>query len=332
MAAFPILLAAYHGHLYQSNFKYPFPLICSIIAIAFGYLLNTDKTHVDILLVAAPMALGTNILLGYYAGLDFNKRKEQIALREAVDAQILEDRTRTLARISETLNELRGYNHDAGNALSGLMVMIPQFVDIVKNKTLTGENLAEAAEIASSLEKSLSFLQTILSDSREAAVKNGPQAVLVAPAEVIGEVCADIKQQFPQSNISCNIPHELGAVSVPFFGGRISLRRVVENVFINACQGNGTEKSTVVEAEVSLNMAQGEIMIAISDNGPGFTAAQLSTPITGFQTTKKSGTGLGLYTSVRVLKANGGRLQRANKSGGKGACVSITLKLESAFV
>jgi two-component system, NtrC family, C4-dicarboxylate transport sensor histidine kinase DctB len=62
----------------------------------------------------------------------------------------------------------------------------------------------------------------------------------------------------------------------------------------------------------------------VEDDGPGFREEQLAGPIEGLSTTKVNGTGLGLYTSERLVRASGGKLVRGNRSSG-GASVRITL-------
>ncbi|MBN2038257.1 MAG: HAMP domain-containing histidine kinase [Chitinispirillaceae bacterium] len=332
MAAFPVLLASFHGHLFHSDIRLPFPIMASVVAASCGLFLNTDAAHVAIMSIAAPTALGTNLLLGLFARSDYYKRTEQAALREAVDAQILQDRTRTIVRISQTLEELRGSSHDAGNALSGLLLMMPQFVSLARSKPLTAEKLREAADVAEMLLTSLKSLQTILSEARQSARQNDPESAAVAPADVVREVLAAARRQFPGIAFVNSIPAAFAGVQIPFFGGPEALRRVMNNLVINACQGNGTAAAARVETGMSLSPDGRELLIIVTDDGPGFTPVQLAGPLTGFQTTKKHGTGLGLYTALRVLKANNGSLIRGNRSGGAGAVVTVKLKIDERLI
>jgi two-component system C4-dicarboxylate transport sensor histidine kinase DctB len=332
MAAFPVLLASFHGHLFHSDVKLPFPILASVVAASCGLFMNTDAAHLAIMSIAAPSALGTNLLLGLFARSDYRKRTEQVALREAVDAQILQDRTLAIERISQTLEELRGSSHDAGNALSGLLLMMPQFVSLVRSKPLTAEKLHAAAEIAEMLLISLTSLQTILSEARQSARLNGPESAAVAPAEVVREVLAAAMRQFPGISFVNSIPAAFAGLRIPFFGGPEALRRVMNNLVINACQGNGTAAAARIETGMNLSPDGKELMIMVTDDGPGFTPVQLAGPLAGFQTTKKHGTGLGLYTASRVLKANNGLLIRSNRNDGAGAAVTVKLTIDERLV
>jgi len=67
-------------------------------------------------------------------------------------------------------------------------------------------------------------------------------------------------------------------------------------------------------------------MLTIADDGPGFSEAMLSAPFRGFHTTKAGGTGLGLYTAERLLRASGGSLTIGNGDQQRGARVHISLR------
>lgn len=66
----------------------------------------------------------------------------------------------------------------------------------------------------------------------------------------------------------------------------------------------------------------------IVHDGPGFSPAALATAIAAFDTSKPSGTGLGLYTTERLILASGGTLTRGNGVDG-GAVVRIRLASSS---
>ena len=103
------------------------------------------------------------------------------------------------------------------------------------------------------------------------------------------------------------------------------MHRVLENLLVNACEGNGKSKASRVGVHLEHDASLARI--AISDDGPGFAPAFVDGPIAGFSTTKTGGTGLGLYTAERLIRASGGRLLRANRPEG-GAMVTIELPME----
>jgi len=68
------------------------------------------------------------------------------------------------------------------------------------------------------------------------------------------------------------------------------------------------------------------IAIDVLDDGPGFSDQILRTASTSMQTTKPRGTGLGLYTAGRLVRASGGSLVLSHRSSG-GASARVTLPI-----
>ncbi|MFH2126329.1 MAG: ATP-binding protein [Pseudomonadota bacterium] len=74
---------------------------------------------------------------------------------------------------------------------------------------------------------------------------------------------------------------------------------------------NNAVQASPAQGEVSLSAwRQGEeVVLAVSDHGPGVSPAQRQHLFTPFYTTKKEGTGLGLPVVHKVAEAHGGRLE-----------------------
>jgi two-component system, NtrC family, nitrogen regulation sensor histidine kinase NtrY len=66
-----------------------------------------------------------------------------------------------------------------------------------------------------------------------------------------------------------------------------------------------------------------DVNLLIEDNGPGLlNPANVFTP---FYTTKPSGSGVGLVLSRQIAEAHGGRIEIANRIGGRGCLVTVVL-------
>jgi two-component system sensor histidine kinase RegB len=77
---------------------------------------------------------------------------------------------------------------------------------------------------------------------------------------------------------------------------------------------------------------RGEIVLTVSDDGPGFTPEMLEGFGHPYSSTKgRQGRGLGLFLVVNVVRKLGGHVTAANRAGG-GAAVTITLPLESITI
>ncbi|HEX8415307.1 MAG TPA: HAMP domain-containing sensor histidine kinase, partial [Sphingomicrobium sp.] len=100
----------------------------------------------------------------------------------------------------------------------------------------------------------------------------------------------------------------------------VSLRQAIWNLLDNAAEASprGVALTASRNAE--------EVLIAVSDDGPGFTDAQLASVGKPHQSTKGAGHGLGLFLASNVARRLGGRLEVANRPRG-GAIVTLVVPL-----
>lgn len=99
--------------------------------------------------------------------------------------------------------------------------------------------------------------------------------------------------------------------------------RVLTNLLVNAHEAAGNRGLVTVRSGTRGQQA----FISVSDEGPGmdteFIARRLFRP---FQTTKKQGTGIGLYHSKMIVDAHGGRLE-VRSAPGAGTTFTLLLPL-----
>lgn len=85
------------------------------------------------------------------------------------------------------------------------------------------------------------------------------------------------------------------------------------NIFTNALQAmEGKDREIRLYSEV----AAGQILLSVQDNGPGVAAEIMPRLFEPFFTTKVQGTGLGLSIAYTLVEANGGRLEALPPEGG----------------
>jgi len=108
---------------------------------------------------------------------------------------------------------------------------------------------------------------------------------------------------------------------------RQELQQVLINGLVNAVQAM-PDGGTLTLASRDSGDAQVEIDIA--DTGPGFQANTESERFRPFATTKKEGTGLGLWISRSLLERYGGDLRAGNRTDGvTGALLTVVLPAET---
>ena len=104
------------------------------------------------------------------------------------------------------------------------------------------------------------------------------------------------------------------------------LRQVFNNLFDNAikyCQPGA-------EIEAKIWRRYNEVVVSVSDNGPGIGPEDLKTLFTPFQKTRarslseEPGTGLGLAIAKRIVELHGGRIT-AQSAVGHGTTFQVSL-------
>jgi signal transduction histidine kinase len=97
---------------------------------------------------------------------------------------------------------------------------------------------------------------------------------------------------------------------------------VFTNLIVNAYQAMGEGKGSL---SIDLKEEEENILISFSDEGPGIKAP-LESIYELFHTTKKDGTGFGLFRAQRVIKAHRGSIYAENRPG-QGATFTIKLPI-----
>lgn len=105
-------------------------------------------------------------------------------------------------------------------------------------------------------------------------------------------------------------------------GHRLRLEQVFINLFQNALEAVGDRAEGRVD--VSVAVADAEVTISVTDNGPGISPAILESLFEPFNTSKAEGLGLGLVISKDIVSDYGGRLDV--ETGADGTCFKVQLR------
>jgi two-component system, NtrC family, C4-dicarboxylate transport sensor histidine kinase DctB len=319
-----LITAVYHGHAFRVTLHSPFLAIGTMLAAIGAAALNPTADRITVLAVMGVAAVTVQLIVGRVAvGWDqTRKRSEQLSA--AVRAQVLNDQQVELNRLSETLSDVLGRNHDLNNSVMAMQLNADQLQMELDQQA----NREVVSSVLQDLVTALSRVQALVSD-----VSGSARGIALLEREevpfrdVLAEACKSVQARFP--NVRCHLQIDPQATfRVSLHGGAITLRRIVENLLINACEGDGECGASSAEVRVGKDDSGGRVRISVSDDGPGFPAAQIAQGIQAFVTGKRQGTGLGLYTSERLLRANGGSLTRVNRPDG-GAIVTVFLPLRA---
>jgi two-component system, OmpR family, sensor histidine kinase VicK len=107
--------------------------------------------------------------------------------------------------------------------------------------------------------------------------------------------------------------------------GRIN--QMISNLLSNAIKFTNEGTVSITAAAVPNN---DEIVVSISDTGPGIDSEILPRLFTKFATKSTTGTGLGLFISKSIIDAHGGKIWgKNNYPEGNGATFGFSLPLHN---
>ncbi|MFP2933843.1 sensor histidine kinase [Pyxidicoccus sp. 3LG] len=325
IASLFLFTVTFHGRLHRVTPRQPFLAVGTALALVAALQLRASREHLALFGVIGPAALTAELYLGSFALRHDKARAEAERLRAAVHAQLMEQQERDVGRLSQALGEILGYHHDLDNALMSAGSAADLLAVMGAQRHSLGR--ADYEEVVRQLNDSLTQIRDMVMEIRAKGrryVGTEPEPVELPP--VLEAVQASMGLRFPDVDIQVEVEMEAPPRAL-MRGGASTLRRVVENLVLNACEGDGEHGARQVRIRARTEPLSGRLEVLITDDGPGFPTARLNGPSEELFTTKAHGTGLGLYTSECLLRASGGMLHRQNAPGG-GALLRMVLPRE----
>lgn len=323
-ASFLVLTASFHGYLFRTGVRYPFGAPVTVLGIAGSAWIYPSVDHFAIFVITGCTSIAGSLLVGTFALRADILHARSERLREAVAAQILNEGATETRRLSTAFLEVLAANHDVGNSLAAARIN----ADLLASATNGGAErmpLDEVSAIASDISECLERVMRVFDEARRigrGALGSHEAIDSVEIAPTIARVARDVAARFRKVSYHVDVA-EVGAACARVRGGKVSFERILENILTNACEGDGETGASNVTL-VARREPVGHVTITVCDDGPGFLPEMLACPIRGFQTTKRAGTGLGLYAAGHLMAASGGSLARENAPSG-GAKVSVVL-------
>ncbi len=216
--------------------------------------------------------------------------------------------------------------HDLGNPLT----IVWGYVQLLAKKLDRSEN-GGAAENTASI-KELSIIEQNVRLCRElltmwqsygsvGASPHKPMSVSAVLREVIKGIGAMAVQNGVE--LKANICED----TCILLGDAVQIKRAIQNVIINAVQACAGKKGSV-----SVDCARKDFYVdlRVEDNGHGIPPARIDKIFDPYFTTKqgKSGTGLGLYITKKVVEDHNGSL-KVDSTPGVGTTFTIRLALQN---
>ncbi|MFN2476585.1 MAG: sensor histidine kinase [Chthoniobacterales bacterium] len=216
--------------------------------------------------------------------------------------------------------------HDLGNPLT----IVWGYVQLLAKKLEQQEKGGDAPAAGATSTKELNIIEQNVRLCRELLTMwqsyGSGEASPHRPISVAGivrELMKGLSSIATQNGVK--LESEISPDPCTLLGDSVQVTRAIQNVMVNAIQAAGETKG---EVSVSCDRKEFYVDVRVRDTGPGMTADQLQKIFEPYFTTKgnKSGTGLGLYITKKVIDDHNGSI-KVDSVQGTGTTMTIRLPL-----
>lgn len=214
--------------------------------------------------------------------------------------------------------------HDLGNPLT----IVWGYVQLLAKKLEQSEKEQPAQSAASA--KELNIIEQNVRLCRElltmwqsyGSVEAAPHKPISGSA-IVREVVKGVEAIATQSGVT--LTSDISEDPCMLLGDPVQLKRAIQNVIVNAVQAASEKKSTVT---VECSRKEFYADVRVQDTGSGITTAQMAKIFEPYFTTRqgKSGTGLGLYITKKVVEDHSGSI-KVDSTPEAGSTFTIRLPL-----
>jgi signal transduction histidine kinase len=324
-----VFIAAYHGYMNRVTVRHPFGALGTAGAVSGAYAVAPTVANATHLIALGAASIAFGLLVGTYSLKRYQRRQGELQLRGAVLAQMDAERQKVFDDARETIVETSARNHDVNN----LLMLTGMLADTLKdevNACRGGEDAwKEVDSLMSQLSGNIEEVRRRVVETKQAFREKRRllEGVGVDAAVVAEQILRQLARRFPHVRfVRTGLPANGVRPLVAVFQGESTLARILENLIINACEGRTGSAASTVECRIAIDSSGNAIAIEILDDGPGFPEAVLQRVGVSMQTTKRDGSGLGLYTVSRLARASGGTLELSQREAG-GACARVVLPI-----
>jgi two-component system, OmpR family, sensor histidine kinase VicK len=237
--------------------------------------------------------------------------------------------TELYQKLKESEEVKDDFVHIAAHELRAPIQPILALAEILRSKKTDGGQEAEYLDMIIRNAKRLQRLtEDILDISRIESKSLDLNKESFNLSEMISSAIADSNNQVAKEhkdNLKLEFIDPKEDIFITVDKGRIN--QVISNLLGNAIKFTKVGTVSITAAAVPNN---NEIVVSITDTGPGIDCEILPKLFTKFSTKSTTGTGLGLFISKSIIEAHGGRIWgKNNYPEGKGATFGFSLPLHN---
>ena len=260
--------------------------------------------------VSERSVFGKNVQFATYPLCDRQNRVTGAisVLRDVTKIREFEKEREEAERLAFLGNLVANFAHEIKNPLNSLSIATQRL-----SKEFPSRD-AEYTRLVSTVKKEIASLNKTLNDFLSLArprLKQGEEFVVSA---LMRETIDIVREQVNQHSI---IVKENISQNVLLAGNKEDFKRALLNILLNAIEALAHVTDHERALNVELARHEKEVVIKISDNGPGMDEEEKHRIFTPYFTTKKQGTGLGLFIAQKIIKDHHGTVtvETAPKQG-----------------
>ena len=145
----------------------------------------------------------------------------------------------------------------------------------------------------------------------------------VSPSDVVEMALNLLKQRLDSYGVEVRLSRQSWLPEI--YADPDQLKEALVNLLVNSSEAMGYGGLIAIREEEVVDEPRGRnVVIRVSDNGPGFPESIQDDLFEPFFTTKEEGTGLGLTIAARIIEEHGGKLELSSREG-EGALSTISL-------
>ena len=214
--------------------------------------------------------------------------------------------------------------HDIGNPLT----IVWGYVQLLAKKLEESEPTDDPNAVSSSkeleiIEQNVRLCRDLLTMWQSYGSVEATPHNLISISDIVREVVAGVGAMAKETpvELKCDVTED----PCSLMGDAVQITRAIQNVIINAIQASGDRKGTV---EVSCIRKDFYVDVRVADTGQGISPEQIARIFDPYFTTKqgKSGTGLGLFITRKVVDDHNGSI-KVDSTPGIGTTITIRLPL-----